>query len=107
MAEGELITLEVWDDAPAPETDKPDTTEPDKTEPDKTEPDKTEKTEEPKPEKTEKPDQGKPEDPGGGKPTDELTQGAPADPAAATGPGGSARQQPGQGTEQSGSGKGD
>ena len=74
VAEGELITLEVWDDAPAPETD-----EPDKTKPEKTKEPKPEKTEEPKPEKTEepKPDEGKPEDPGGSKgPTDELTQGA-------------------------------
>ena len=31
VAEGELITLEVWDDAPAPETEEPDTTEPEKT----------------------------------------------------------------------------
>jgi len=105
VAEGELITLEVWDDAPAPETDEPDNTEPEKTK----EP-KPEKTEEPKPEKTEepKPDEGKPEDPGSGKgPTDELTEGAEIDPAAAEGPNSSARQGPDQGTEQSGTGKGD
>jgi outer membrane biosynthesis protein TonB len=74
VAEGELITLEVWDDPPAPETEEPDDTEPDKTKEPKPKP---EKTEAPKPEKTEKPDNGGTgEDPGQEGPTDKLTQGA-------------------------------
>jgi serine/threonine-protein kinase len=106
---GEVITLQVWDDPPAPETEEPDNSGPDNEE--KPEEPKPEKTKEPKPEKTEKPDQG---GPGGGDegegeegPTDELTDGAPADPAA--GPQQSARtfrEQPDE-SEQSSAGKGD
>ncbi len=85
---GEVITLQVWDDPPAPDTEEPQNEEPDKAE-------KPEKTKEPKPEETEQPDEGGTgedpgsedpggENPGGGKgPTDELTKGGGAgvDPA--------------------------
>ena len=85
---GEVITLQVWDDPPAPETEEPQNEEPDEAE-------KPEKTKKPKPEETEQPDEGGTgedpgsEDPGartrsGGKgPTDELTKGGGAgvDPA--------------------------
>jgi hypothetical protein len=77
---GEVITLQVWDDPPAPETDKPDNSGPGK----------QEKTKKPKPEKTEKPGNGGQgedpggEDPGDGEdPTDELTEGSGVSPAAA------------------------
>ncbi len=117
--EGEVITLQVWDEPPAPEPEE--------------EPDNSgEKTKKPKPEKTQEPDNSGPaeepeEDPGqenqgegnqgegnegegnNGEqgPSDELTEGAPADPAAGPeAPARSGREQPDKG-EKSGSGKGD
>ena len=101
---GEVITLQVWDDPPAPETEEPDNSGEGNEEKPEEKP-KPEKTEAPKPEKNEKPDKGKPEDPGQQNPTDELTEGAPVDPAAAEGPGSNARELPDQGNDQSGTGK--
>ena len=63
---GDVITLQVWDDPPAPETEEPDNSDPGN----------GEKTKKPKPEKTEEPDNSGPtedpgeEDPGEGEPTE-------------------------------------
>jgi tRNA A-37 threonylcarbamoyl transferase component Bud32 len=76
---GEVITLQAWDDPPAPDTNEPDNSGSDKSKnkPEKTQEPKPEKTEEPKPEKTQEPDNGGTgEDPGQQGPTDKLTHGA-------------------------------
>ena len=107
VGKGEVITLQVWDDPPAPETEEPDNSGSGNEE--ETEEPKPEKTKEPKPEKTEKPDTGGPSegDQGEEGPTEELTEGAPASPAAGVAkPLKSGREKPDT-SKQSGSDKGE